>query len=233
MGLDGGDRILPFVKMFYGGPSTFLWEDDLGGVHHILQGEGGEQGDPLMPMLFSLGQHAALTATLDMLWGSERPLAFLDYLYVVTTLERTVEVHNVLREELWRHARTRVHHGKTRIWNLTGVSSWRQQHRMQIPQREFGEAAMKTGLKIKALPSWEFQWADQNMLNQSSQRFWPTTGSCSQGSLKFKTCSVRGCCCFIVGPPERTSTSAQSDQSCRRSFPKGTMTRFGIAFASC
>ena len=30
MGMDGGDRILPFVRMFYGGPSTFLWEDDLG-----------------------------------------------------------------------------------------------------------------------------------------------------------------------------------------------------------
>ena len=41
MGMDGGDRILPFVRMFYGGASTFLWEDDLGGVHHILQGEGG------------------------------------------------------------------------------------------------------------------------------------------------------------------------------------------------
>ena len=96
MGMDGGDRILPFVRMFYGGPSTFLWEDDLGGVHHILQGEGGEQGDPLMPMLFSLGQHAALTATSERLWGSERLLAFLDNLYVVTTPERTVEVHNVL-----------------------------------------------------------------------------------------------------------------------------------------
>ena len=44
-------------------------------------------------------------------------MAFLDNQYVVTTPERTVEVHNVLREELRRHARIRVHHGKTRIWN--------------------------------------------------------------------------------------------------------------------
>ena len=72
--------------MFYGGPSTFLWEDNLRGVHRILQGEGWEQGDPLMPMLFSLGQHAALTAISDRLEGSERLLAFLDDLYVVTTL---------------------------------------------------------------------------------------------------------------------------------------------------
>ena len=48
-----------------------------------------------MPMLF-----AALTATSDRLFGSERLLAFLDNLYVVTTPERTVEVHNVLLERV-------------------------------------------------------------------------------------------------------------------------------------
>ena len=44
-----------------------------------------KESDPLMPMLFSLGQHAALTATSDRLWESERLLAFFDDLYVVTT----------------------------------------------------------------------------------------------------------------------------------------------------
>ena len=28
-------------------------------THEIMQGEGGEQGDPLMPMLYALGQHQA------------------------------------------------------------------------------------------------------------------------------------------------------------------------------
>ena len=28
-------------------------------VHYILQGEGGEQGDALMPLLFAVGQHKA------------------------------------------------------------------------------------------------------------------------------------------------------------------------------
>ena len=50
LGMEGGDQVLPFVRLFYGSPSTFFWEDTMGGVHHILQGEGGEQGDPLMPM---------------------------------------------------------------------------------------------------------------------------------------------------------------------------------------
>ena len=54
MGMDGGDRILPFVRMFYGEPSTFLWEDDLGGVHHILQGEGGNKAIPSCPCCLRL-----------------------------------------------------------------------------------------------------------------------------------------------------------------------------------
>ena len=49
----------PSVRQFNGSLSRYLWDDDEGAVH---QGEGGEQGDPLMPLLFSLGQHAALNA---------------------------------------------------------------------------------------------------------------------------------------------------------------------------
>ena len=49
----GGDQILPFVRCFYGSPSTYLW-DEMGVTQHIPQGEGGEQGDPLMPILFAL-----------------------------------------------------------------------------------------------------------------------------------------------------------------------------------
>ena len=57
-----GEQSLLFVTVFYGQPLTYLWEDDIGEVHTIPQGEGGEQGDPLMPLLFCLGQHPELTA---------------------------------------------------------------------------------------------------------------------------------------------------------------------------
>ena len=36
-----GDQILPFVRCFYGSPSTCLWEDETGNVQDIPQGEGG------------------------------------------------------------------------------------------------------------------------------------------------------------------------------------------------
>ena len=46
----------------------------------MFQGEGGEQGDPLMPALFALGQHTALVTVQNHLFPTEGLLVFLDYL---------------------------------------------------------------------------------------------------------------------------------------------------------
>ena len=69
--VEGGDAALPFVRQFYGTPSQDLWEDDDGFVHIIHQGEGGEQGDPLMPILLALGQHEALRSVQHFLRSDE------------------------------------------------------------------------------------------------------------------------------------------------------------------
>ena len=74
---------MPFVMQFYGSPSSYLWEDQDGVEHTITQAEGGEQGDPLMPALFS-----ALQALQAQLQEDERFFAFLDDVYVVCSLER-------------------------------------------------------------------------------------------------------------------------------------------------
>ena len=80
------------------------------------KGEGGEQGDPLMPLLFALGQHSSLVAISNRL----QPGAFWDDLYVISTPDRTVDCHRVLERGLWRHARVGLHHGKTAVWNRGG-----------------------------------------------------------------------------------------------------------------
>ena len=54
--------LLPCVRQFYGQASQYLWYDDNGAAHVVEQGEGGEQGDPLLPGLFALAQHPALQA---------------------------------------------------------------------------------------------------------------------------------------------------------------------------
>ena len=96
-----------------------LWEDT--NPQDIQQGEGGEQGDPLMPLLFALGLHRALTAVRERLLPSEKVFAFLDDVYVICAPHRVLEVHRILEEELQNHAQISLHHGKTQVWNRAGV----------------------------------------------------------------------------------------------------------------
>ena len=79
----GGSSVMPFVQMFYGQPSAYLWRDDLGEAHTIHQQDGGEQGDSLMPLLFSFGQHSGLEAVSDRLQADDILIAFSDDVYVV------------------------------------------------------------------------------------------------------------------------------------------------------
>ena len=120
--IENGEKLLPFVRSFYGAPSTYFWEDEMGTTHEVRQGEGGEQGDPLMPLLFSLGQHRALVAVQARLREGERLFAFLDDVYVICAPDRAGDVHKILQEELWRHAKIQVHHGKTKMWNRSGTT---------------------------------------------------------------------------------------------------------------
>ena len=117
---DVSPSAVPFVRQFYGSPSRYVWEDDSGEVHDIDQGEGGVQGDPVMPMLFSLGQHNALRAVQARLQEGELIFAYLDDVYIVCSPERVSAIYAILLEELWRHARIRIHHGKTQVCNRSG-----------------------------------------------------------------------------------------------------------------
>ena len=93
--------MLPFVRLFYGTPSSYLWEDDAGTVHRVRQGEGGEQGDALMPLLFSLGQHRVLQAAQEQLRPQERLMVFLDDLYMVSQPERVGSVYPRWDQGAW------------------------------------------------------------------------------------------------------------------------------------
>ena len=74
--------LLPFVAQFYAEPSTYVFYDAEGAAHEIAQGEGGEQGDPLMPALYALGQHPALLQAHAALTPGEDLHACLDDIYV-------------------------------------------------------------------------------------------------------------------------------------------------------
>lgn len=112
--------LLPFVRQFYGRQSNYLWYDDTGAAHDVLQGEGGEQGDPLMPALYALGQHPALVEVNAALREGELIFAFLDDIYVLSAPERVADIFHMVAAALERHAGIRVNLGKTKVWNAAG-----------------------------------------------------------------------------------------------------------------
>ena len=116
----GANACLPFVRMFYTDASHYVWHDGNGQPHTVTQAEGGEQGDPLMPALFSLGQHQALQAAHEQLQAGETLYAFLDDIYVTVSPERVRPVYDLLSEQLFNHTGIRLNTGKTRVWNGAG-----------------------------------------------------------------------------------------------------------------
>ena len=113
-------ELLPFVKAAYARPSSYVWVDEEFVRHTIEQHEGGEQGDPLMPLLFSLGIHDALDEIQQQLEPGESLFAFLDDTYVLCSPERTRVLYNLLNTTLQERAGIRLHTGKTRMWNFAG-----------------------------------------------------------------------------------------------------------------
>ena len=92
----GGSAVLPFVRVFYGSPSEYLWEDNEVNVHSIPQGEGVEQGDALMPLLFCLGQQQCNGNSRK---GSDSLLALTTFTWS-RAAEQVGEIYRILEESL-------------------------------------------------------------------------------------------------------------------------------------
>ena len=104
----------------YRSPSSFVWQDSNGVSHIIRQGEGGEQGDPLMPSLFCLGIHGALEQAGRNLLPSEVLVGYLDDIYVVTCRERARQCYDDIVTSLRNLAGIEVNFGKAECWGLGG-----------------------------------------------------------------------------------------------------------------
>ena len=114
--------LLPFVRATYADPTSYAWVDEAGEVHHIVQAEGGEQGDPLMPLLFSSAIHDPLEEASRELRPEEHLFAYLDDVYFSGDVpNRTRTVYDSLGEKLFTQAGIRLHSGKTRVWNRASV----------------------------------------------------------------------------------------------------------------
>lgn len=148
--------LIPFVRLWYSRTSCFLWTDDSGETHDILQGEGGEQGDPLMPALFALGQHDAISAAAEQVSSVNgdqvHVVAFLDNLYLVCPRMQARYAFDCFTNEMQQRRGISTHLGKLRLWSKA---------REPVPagfvdledQIGVGDAACDTrGLKILGTP---------------------------------------------------------------------------------
>ena len=112
--------LLPFVRATCGQPTEYEWEDETGLRHTVRQAEGGDQGYPLMPLLFSLAIHDSLVEANREMDRSEYLLAFLDDVHAVFSPHRTRPLYKILGE-VGHGAGIRLHAGKTRVWNREAI----------------------------------------------------------------------------------------------------------------
>ena len=118
---DVAPALVPFARLFYGHTSEYQWWDDDGVRHGIPQAEGCEQGDPLDPALFALGQHEALRRADSQQRQGESLMAFFDDLYVLLPEpSRARAALDLVTREVETHAGISANLGKTRVFNHEG-----------------------------------------------------------------------------------------------------------------
>ena len=197
------NRCLPFVRLWYTTASEYVWHDANGNQHTITQAEGGEQGDPLMPALFSLGQEPALQAVQAQLQPGEVIYAFLGDIYAVVQPERVRAVYDLLARHLEAHARIRLNQGKTRIWNRGGHAP-PNIHTLG-PDTWVGNRELPPN--NKASQSWGHPLVPMPMRSTSCKTPQPATGLSLNSCHTSKTSKQHGCCSSTLPAPAATICS--------------------------
>ena len=88
--------LIQFVRSTHGQPLCYKWTDADGVQHETHHHEGGEQGDPLMPFLFSSAAHSALAEVREGMLPTELLFAFLDDAHVLSNPGRTRVLFDLL-----------------------------------------------------------------------------------------------------------------------------------------
>ena len=115
----GANAMLRLPRLWCGAPSRYIWRQ--GSASHVmLQGEGGEQGNPMMLGLCCLALHPAGLALGHELRPDEGAVCYLDDVYILCPPHRVSYLHRRLEAHLHQHARLRLNAAKTTVWNQAG-----------------------------------------------------------------------------------------------------------------
>ena len=228
--------MLSFVRVFHSSPSAFLWEDDEGTVHTIHQGDGGEQGDAMMPLLFCLGQHAALEATQRGLNPNEKLFASLDDLCLLSKLDR------VGRCTIWHRGSCGPIVGSVSMAakHMCGTGVVPSQRHVMFCREWLSQCIRKhacgADLMCRRKSKGSRCWEHQLVTMISCVVCWPRRRRSIEfhwtPSRLWQTCNQRGSCCSIVPLHERTTTRELSDLSWRPHLLRHTITDSGNVSAT-
>ena len=231
--VEGGEQVLPNVKLFCDAPSHYWWEDEVG-VHEVDQGEGSEQGDAMVPLLFAWGQHDSLTEVENELRPEELLFAFLEDRFVVSRPERVGVVDTFWENALWRHARDQLHAGKTKVWNRAGVRPaacdvLEREHTLRWKGRECGEGNREERTWHQNLGSLSDIRSSRIICRRSVNTSKPSWTEFPP-SL---TCSQRGLCCCIAQQQEPINSSGLCRLTAHTRSRWPMMTRCGDVSVLC
>ena len=104
-------------RQWYSNASVLVWCDDQGQKHTIHQGDGGEQGDALMPALFCLALKPASEAIRARLPQGAWVVSYLDDIYIVCDPSDAHTIFCSTRETLQRICHINVNLGKLAVWS--------------------------------------------------------------------------------------------------------------------
>ena len=182
------------------------------------------QGDPLMPLLFGLGIHDALSEAKSTMGEEEHLLAFLDDVFIVSEPDRTRSGYNTLGDEFSTRTGIHLHAGKTRVWNQ-GVCP--------PGVEELGpEVWSKRGVKILGTPlgsdAFVQEMCEERL--QSEQELWNAIPSVARPA--FCVAGSAPVCWTSLSPPPPGSAS-RPILRIRHEARRGNERGHGIAFAWC
>lgn len=94
-----------------------------GGDFVVTQGEGGEQGNALMPALFSLGLNLAMRDARSELDEDEAAFAFLDDVYLPVKRQNARAAYDRFTTAIFDFTRVRTNLGKIRCWGCSETNA--------------------------------------------------------------------------------------------------------------
>ena len=137
---------------------------------------GGEQGDPLMPLLFAIGIQSALEEVARSLEQESSCVLFSTTSLSALPPSRVQHLHKVLTEALSRHVAIQLHQGKTKTWNHVSI----------VPEN------VETFGSQRASQFWAHRLDPLNTFSARWMSASPRSVSCGCPSRQSLICSVHG-----------------------------------------